>query len=304
MPSIVMAASRFSVYSALTANLLIAATKFVAGNVSNSASMISEGIHSLVDTINQFLLLHGIRRSQKLPDADHPFGYGKELYFWSFIVSILIFGLGGGVSVYQGIVHILRPEPLGDPTINYIVLGISILFEGTSLMVAARDFNRIKGDTGWWQAIVLSKDPSSFLVLFEDLAAVIGLVIVMVCVFLSHLLSMPVLDGVGSLLVGMILILVSSILARESRSLLMGEGIAVETQTKIKALVERSSTIKRVQNIFSSYQSPTEVVIMIVAEFDGTLPMQIINKEIDALRQQIMQQYSRIKFVFIQPATP
>ncbi|RZK31132.1 MAG: cation diffusion facilitator family transporter, partial [Hymenobacter sp.] len=177
-----MASSKNSIYAALASNLLIAITKFIAGAISNSAAMIAEGVHSLVDTVNELFLLLGLHRSKKLPDATHPFGYGKELYFWSFIVSIMIFGLGGGISIYQGIAHIIKPEELGDPTINYIVLSLSIVFEGASLMVAIRHFNEVRGTTPWWQAVVKSKDPSSFLVLFEDAAAVAGLFIVMICV--------------------------------------------------------------------------------------------------------------------------
>lgn len=296
-----MASSKTSIYSALGANLLIAITKFAAGSVSNSASMISEGIHSLVDTTNQLLLLLGIKRSHKKADATHPFGYGKELYFWSFIVSILIFGLGGGLSVYQGIMHILHPEPLGDPFISYIVLALSILFEGASLVIAARAFSRVKGDLGWWEAIVKSKDPSTFLVLFEDLAAVIGLVIVLICLYLGHRLEMPVLDGVASLLVGLLLIVVSIILARESRSLLMGEGIAQFTKTKIKTLIEEDTEVVSVQEILSTYLSPSEIVMIVMVAFREDLTGKQINAAIAKIRAEIMNKSELVKFVFIQP---
>jgi len=296
-----MASSKTSIYSALGANLLIAITKFAAGSFSNSASMISEGIHSLVDTTNQLLLLLGIKRSHKKADATHPFGYGKELYFWSFIVSILIFGLGGGLSVYQGIIHILHPEPLGDPLISYIVLALSILFEGASLVIAARAFSRVKGELGWWEAIVKSKDPSTFLVLFEDLAAVIGLVIVLICLYLGHRLEMPVLDGVASLLVGLLLIVVSIILARESRSLLMGEGIAQVTKTKIKTLIEKDTEVVSVQEILSTYLSPSEIVMIVMVAFREDLTGKQINAAIAKIRAEIKDQSELVKFVFIQP---
>jgi len=292
-----MASSKTSIYSALGANLLIAITKFAAGSVSNSASMISEGIHSLVDTTNQLLLLLGIKRSHKKADATHPFGYGKELYFWSFIVSILIFGLGGGLSVYQGIIHILRPEPLGDPFISYIVLALSILFEGASLVIAARAFSQVKGELGWWEAIVKSKDPSTFLVLFEDLAAVIGLVIVLICLYLGHRLEMPVLDGVASLLVGLLLIVVSIILARESRSLLMGEGIAQATKTKIKTLIEEDTEVVSVQEILSTYLSPSEIVMIVMVAFREDLTGKQINAAIAKIRAEIMDKSELVKFV-------
>jgi cation diffusion facilitator family transporter len=296
-----MASSKKSIYTALAANLLISATKFIAGSISNSASMISEGIHSLVDTTNQLLLLLGISRSHKKADATHPFGYGKELYFWSFIVSILIFGLGGGLSVYQGIVHIAKPEPLGDPTLSYIVLGLSIVFEGVSLVTAIKEFNLVKGDLGWWQAIVESKDPSTFLVLFEDLAAVIGLVIVSVCLYLGHYLKMPMLDGVASLLVGLLLIIVSVILARESRSLLMGEGVAQKTKLKIKDLIGQYESVVAVPEILSNYLSPSEIVLIVIVAFREDMTGKEINAAINEIRQNIKENYPLVKFVFVQP---
>lgn len=181
-----MANNQKSIYSALAANLLIAITKFIAGAFTNSSSMISEGIHSTVDTTNQLLLLYGLKRSRKPADQYHPFGYGKELYFWSFVVSILIFGLGGALSIFQGVVHIREPELMKDPIWNYVVLVLSLIFEGTSLFIAVKAFNKTRNGAGWWDAIIKSKDPSSFLVVFEDGAAVAGLIIVMILMGLSH----------------------------------------------------------------------------------------------------------------------
>ncbi|MEB0264155.1 cation diffusion facilitator family transporter, partial [Mucilaginibacter sp. 10I4] len=200
-----------SIYSALAANLLIAVTKFIAGGFTNSSSMISEGIHSMVDTVNQVLLLYGLKRSHKKPDASHPFGYGRELYFWSFIVSILIFGLGGGISIYQGVNHIIKPEELGDPFWNYIVLASSFVFEGASLVIAIKEFNKVRNGQSWWSAIIRSKDPSSFLVLFEDGAAVLGLLIVFVFMLIGHNYNMPYMDGIASVLVGLLLVFASAI---------------------------------------------------------------------------------------------
>lgn len=298
-----MASSKISIYSALAANLLIAVTKFIAGTISKSSSMLAEAIHSLVDTANQLLLLLGISRSKKAPDSNHPFGYGKELYFWSFIVSILIFGLGGGLSIYQGIIHIIHPEELGSPTISYIVLALSIAFEGTSLVIAIKEFNKVKGDLSWWDAIVKSKDPSSFLVLFEDSAAVAGLFIVLICMFLSHRFNLPWLDGLASLLVGLLLVAVSAILARESRSLLMGEGIAPETKVKLTALVERHPAVRQVQHILSTYQSPREVVLMLIVAFKDDLTTTDINLAIDEIRQNVKNEFKLVRFVIIQPET-
>lgn len=296
-----MASTKTSIYAALVANLLIAITKFIAGAISNSAAMIAEGVHSLVDTVNELLLLLGIHQSQKKADATHPFGYGKELYFWSFIVSIMIFGLGGGISIYQGISHIIKPEEMGDPTINYIVLGLSIIFEGASLIIAIKQFNKVRGNTPWWEAVVKSKDPSSFLVLFEDAAAVAGLFIVMIFVYLSHALNKPYLDGVASLLVGLILVVVSAILARESRSLLMGEGVGNNTRERICHLVQSDKDVEKVMHILSTYQSPSEVLLMLIVAFKEELDTMEINIAVDRIRDMVKSEFNLVRFVIIQP---
>lgn len=296
-----MASSNKSIYSALAANLLIALTKFIAGFFSNSAAMIAEGVHSVVDTANQVLLLFGLRQSRKKPDATHPFGYGKELYFYSFIVSILIFGLGGGVSMFQGIYHIIHPDVPGNPKWNYIVLGISVIFEGSSLAIAAKEFNKLRGDNTWWEAITKSKDPSTFLVLFEDSAAVIGLIIVAICMYLDHTYHINYLDGLASLLVGILLICVSLILARESRSLLMGEGIGSNTKKRITEIVEQDRDVLKLMHILSTYQSPSEIVLMLIIAFKKDLDTAGINEAIARIRNIVKDEYNLVHFVIIQP---
>jgi cation diffusion facilitator family transporter len=296
-----MATAKKTIYAALLANLLIAVTKFVAGGISHSAAMIAEGMHSVVDTINQLLLLLGINLSKKKPDRSHPLGYGKELYFWSFIVSILIFGLGGGLSVYQGIMHIINPVELGDPKWSYIVLGVSVIFEGTSLVIAAIEFNKLRYGQSWWDAIVNSKDPTTFLVLFEDSAAVAGLLIAALFLYLSHHLNKPYLDGVASLLIGVILIIVSLILARESRSLLMGEGIRADTRRRIRKVVESDKAVLSLMHLLSTYQSPEEILVMLIIEFKPDLTTADIDKAIDRIRSEIKKEFGRIRFVIIQP---
>lgn len=298
-----MASSNKSIYSALAANLLIALTKFIAGFFSNSAAMIAEGIHSVVDTANQLLLLFGLQQSRKKPDATHPFGYGKELYFYSFIVSILIFGLGGGVSIFQGITHIIHPDKGGNPTWSYVVLAISVVFEGSSLLIAAKEFNKLRGNLSWWQAITKSKDPSTFLVLFEDSAAVIGLVIVAICLYIGHTYQIAYLDGLASLLVGILLVCVSLILARESRSLLMGEGIGTSTQKRITEIVEQDADVLKLMHILSTYQSPSEVVLMLIISFQNNLDTAGITNAIIRIRNLIKDEYGLIHFVIIQPDT-
>ncbi len=263
--------------------------------------MIAEGIHSVVDTINQLLLLLGLRLSKKKPDKYHPLGYGKELYFWSFVVSILIFGLGGGVSVYQGITHIIHPEKLGDPTWSYVVLAASVVFEGASLIVAAIEFNKLREGQTWWNAIIKSKDPSTFLVLFEDSAAVVGLFIVAICLWLSHHLHQPFIDGIASLLVGLILVFVSLILARESRSLLMGEGIKTNTKKRIREITEGDKAVLKLMHLMSTYQSPEEILVMMIIAFKPNLNTGEINNSIDRIRGQIKSEFKLIQFVIIQP---
>ncbi|GGG59643.1 cation diffusion facilitator family transporter [Epilithonimonas arachidiradicis] len=296
-----MANNRKSIYSALVANLLIALTKFIAGGFTNSASMISEGIHSTVDTTNQLLLLYGLKRSKKAPDESHPFGYGKELYFWSFVVSILIFALGGALSIYQGIKHMIEPEVMRDPLWNYIVLILSLIFEGSSLFIAVKEFNKTRQGLNWWDAIIKSKDPSSFLVVFEDGAAVAGLLVVMILMGMSHSLQIPELDGLASVIVGLILVFVSFILARESRSLLMGEGIAPETKQKIVELAESDPAVLKTKNILSTYQSPEEVVLMLIIDFEDHLDTEEITDAIQRIRAVIKQLFPLVRFVIIQP---
>jgi cation diffusion facilitator family transporter len=296
-----MAAAKKSIYSALVANLLIAVTKFVSGSFTNSIAMISEGVHSLVDTTNELLLLFGIRRSQKPRDEKRPFGYGKELYFWSFIVSILIFSLGGGISIYQGYIHLRRPEPMASPFWNYIVLAISFIFEGISFIIAAKEFNKTRGNQSWWSAIRESKDPTRFLVLFEDGAALIGLIVVFFMVWLGHWLKNPYFDGVASIIVGLILTVASLILARESWSLLMGEGIMPSTQKKIIALVEQDPAVLKLLRVFSTYQSPDEIMILLIVSFKPDIDIDDINASIDRLRNAIKKEYHRIRYIIIQP---
>jgi cation diffusion facilitator family transporter len=296
-----MARSYKSIYSALLANLFIAITKFVAGGISNSSAMISEAIHSLVDTINEILLLFGIKQSKKPPDDKRPFGYGRELFFWSFIVSILIFGLGGGISIYQGVIHILHPEPLGDPTWNYVVLVASLFFEGISFLIAAREFNKVREDLSWWQAIKESKDPSLFVVLFEDGAAVLGLFLVLICVFLGHTFHNIYLDGVGSLLVGLILVCTSAVLARESQSLLMGEGIKKTTRLRIRSIIESHSGAN-LEKLYSIYLGPEEVLVILSVKFNISENAEQLAESIDDIRGKIMNEYKVIRHVIIEPS--
>lgn len=299
-----MARANKSIYSALAANLLIAVTKFVAGGFTSSSSMIAEGIHSTVDTSNQLLLLYGLKKSKKPADQLHPFGYGKELYFWSFIVAIMIFALGGVVSITQGVFHIIKPEELKNPTLNYVVLGLSFIFEGTSLIIALKEFNETRKGVSWWKAFINSKDPSGFLVIFEDGAAVLGLLFVFVLMIFSHHFNMPWLDGLASVLVGVLLVLVSIILGRENRSLLMGEGLSEKIQIQVKSSVVEDESVVSVIRLLSTYQSPNEVLLVLVVDFSKDMKTQQIEKSIERIKKKIKKDFEVIRHVVIEPASP
>lgn len=297
-----MPASKLPIYSALAANLAIAVTKFVAAGITGSSAMISEGIHSLVDTLNEILLLLGIRRSQRPPDDKRPFGYGKELYFWAFIVSILIFGVGGGVSFYEGITHLQHPEPMTDPFWNYIVLGIAFAFDGFSFVTALTEFNRQRGDQPFWSAVKRSKDPSTFVVLFEDAADLLGLLVAFLGIFLGHQLANPYFDGAASILIGFLLTAVSVVLARESRSLLMGESADPAVLRRVLALVEEDEAVVKLLESPSMYLAPEEVFVMLVIDFRNDLTTAGINQAINRIRATVQREFPIIKRIFIEPA--
>jgi len=296
-----MPASKTPIYSALIANVAIAITKFIAASVTGSSAMISEGIHSLVDSLNEVLLLLGIKRSKQPADDKRPFGYGKELYFWAFIVSILIFGVGGGVSFYEGITHLQHPEIIENPFWNYIVLGIAFVLDGFSFITALKEFNRQRGSQPFWAAVKRSKDPSTFVVLFEDAADVLGLLVAFLGVFLGHQLQNPYFDGIASILIGLILTAVSVVLARESRGLLMGESLEVATMRQVVAVIEQDQAVVRVLRSPSMYMAPEEVILMLVIDFHNDLSTTDINQAISRIRETVKQKFPIINQLFIEP---
>jgi len=295
-----MASSKLPIYSALAANLLIAITKFVAAAITHSSAMVSEGIHSLVDTGNEILLLVGIHQSKKPADEKRPFGYGKELYFWSFIVSVLIFAVGGGVSFYEGVLHFQHPHTMEKPFWNYIVLSIAMVLDSISFVIALREFNRQRGDTGFWQAVKKSKDPTTFVVLFEDAAAVLGLGVAFLGVFLGHLYQNPYFDASASIIIGLILTSISIVLAVESRSLLMGETLSKSTIDKINTICSMPGVIK-VHHALSMYLSPDEVVLVLPVTFNPDLDHAAVRSAIKKMKEDIQQEYPVIKRIFIEP---
>ena len=289
------------IYAALAANLGIAVAKFVAAAISGSSSMLTEGVHSLVDTGNQGLLLYGQYRAKRAPDSDHPFGYGRELYFWAFIVAILIFGLGAGVSIYEGWKHIAEPEPLRDPLINYVVLAIAFALEGTSWWIAMREFSKSKGAHGWWQAIRDSKDPSGFIVLFEDSAALAGLVVAAAGVWASHHWGDPRIDGWASIVIGVILAGVAMLLARESKGLLIGERANPDMVAAIRALLEAEPCITHVNHVRTIHTAPDRVFVAVSADFVDALPMGEAETLIERLEQRLKAQEPKLSSIYIRP---
>ena len=269
-----MAAQRGStgvIYAALVGNLLIAITKFVAASISGSSSMLSEGVHSLVDTGNEVLLLYGLRRSRAEPDRAHPLGHGREVYFWSFIVALLVFAVGAGVSIYEGIVHLSDPHPVESLKINYIVLGLSVLFEGIAWVIALRHFRRQKGSLGYLEAVRRSKDPTTFTVLFEDTAALTGLLIAFVCITGAWYFEMPELDGIGSIGIGLVLALTAALLARECKGLLIGEAALPGVQERIMKLAAADPAVHRVNGLVTSHLGPEDIVAALSIEFEDRL---------------------------------
>jgi cation diffusion facilitator family transporter len=288
-------------YGALAANLGIAVAKFVAGGITGSSSMITEGVHSVVDSGNQVLLLYGQSRAKKPPDRSHPFGYGRELYFWAFVVAILIFAVGAGVSVYEGIMHFLEPTPPEDVTINYIVLGIAFVLEGTSWSIAVREFDARRGDGGWWRSIRRSKDPPGFIVLFEDSAALVGLLIAAAGVWVSNHTGDGRFDGIASVAIGAVLAAVAALLAREAKGLLIGESADPALIDAIAAAMEGRAEITALNHVRTIHTAPDSIFVAISADFADSLPMGEAERLIEDMEAQIKALSSRISSIYIRP---
>ncbi len=288
-------------YGALVANIGIAIAKFVAASLTGSSSMLSEGVHSLVDSGNQVLLLYGQAKAARPPDAAHPFGYGRELYFWAFVVAILIFAVGAGVSIYEGWVHIAAPEPLRDPTANYIVLAIAVVLEGTSWAIAVREFNGKRRSSSWWQSIRRSKDPAGFIVLFEDSAALVGLALAGLGVWLSHRLGDPRIDGVASIAIGMILATVAVLLAREAKGLLIGESAEPDLVATVWRMLEARPEITAVNHVRTIHTAPDAVFVAISADFDDALAMGRAEMLIEEIEASMHAAVPALTSIYIRP---
>ena len=289
------------VYAALFGNLAIALVKFVAAYLTNSSAMLSEAIHSVVDTLNEILLLYGMKKSQQPANARHPFGYGRELYFWAFIVALMVFALGAIVSIYQGISHIYHPEEMQNPMINYIVLGIAILCEGTSWFVALKAFRKIKGTQGYFEAFRRSKDPTTFTVLFEDTAALIGLFIALIGIYLSHALNMPMLDGLASILIGVVLAVSAILLARETKGLLMGETADPQLRHNVLMVAEQDPAVYSANGVLTEQMGAHQVLASLSLEFKDNLTSDDIEACVNRIEAQIKQLHPEIVALFVKP---
>jgi cation diffusion facilitator family transporter len=290
--------SKTAIFAAILGNLAIAATKFIAAFFTGSAAMLSEAIHSVVDTGNGGLMLFGIHQSRKPPDFDHPFGHGRELYFWTLIVGILIFAVGGGMSAYEGFTHLARPVPVADPKWNYIVLGFATLFEGTTWYFGWKAFSAERGKKGVLEAIHTSKDPTSFSVLLEDSAALVGLVVAFLGIFLGRQLNLPYLDGVASVVIGALLCAVAVLMVYESKGLLIGEGVDRETLENLRALVEADSDVEHVQHLHTIYQGARAVLLVIELRFRDTISALEIRGAVARLQSSIQEHHPDIKRIF------
>ncbi|HEY0199847.1 MAG TPA: cation diffusion facilitator family transporter [Rhodanobacter sp.] len=296
--------SRTVVYAALIGNLLIAIAKFVAAAFSGSSAMLSEGVHSLVDTVNEVLLLYGLRRAGKPADTSHPFGYGRELYFWSFIVALLVLAMGAGVSLYEGVARIRQPEPVTHPLMNYLVLAISALFEGTSWTLALREFRRLKGRLGYFDAFRQSKDPSTFTVLLEDSAALLGIGVALAGLVCAQLLDMPQLDGVASIGIAVILAISASLLLRETKGLLIGEPAHPVVRESIMKIANADADVRCANGVMTVQMGPNQVVAALSAEFEDALTTSQIEACINRIEKKAKDAHPELTALFVKPQTP
>jgi cation diffusion facilitator family transporter len=286
---------------AFGANLGIAVSKFVAAAITGSSAMLTEGVHSVVDSTNQLLLMWGRRQSRKPADKYHPFGYGRELYFWSFVVAVLVFALGAGVSVYEGILHIMKPEPAVSPLIAYSVLLVAFLLEGWSTLEAFREFKAAKGDLGWFETIRRSKDPPSFIVLLENGAAMAGIIAAAAGLFLSQLTHDPFFDGAASVVIGVILGATALVLARESKGLLIGEAANPELVDGLRALASGKPGVVGVGHVMTVHSAPDQITVMINVDFRDDMLAGEVERIVDETEREARALWPDVRRLFIRP---
>ncbi|MGI9379462.1 MAG: cation diffusion facilitator family transporter [Methyloligellaceae bacterium] len=292
--------SKKVIYAALVGNGLIAITKFVASVITGSSAMLSEAIHSVVDTGNQGLLLYGMKRSNRPPDQQHPFGYGMELYFWSFVVAILIFAVGAGVSIYEGIQKFIHPHPITSPLINYIVLTLAMVFEGVAWTIAYKEFGRIRGNAGFMESVRRSKDPTVFTVLFEDTAAMLGLIAAFIGIALAHAFQLDWADGAASIVIGLILAATAMLLAYETKGLLIGEAADPSLAIGVRRLVSELNNVRNVNELRTMHMGPNDILLAISLDYEDNLSSGEVENSIFRLEKAIKSKFPDVKRLFIE----
>jgi len=292
--------SKKVIYAAMLGNGLIAVAKFVGAFFTGSSAMLSEGIHSVVDTGNQSLLLYGMARSKRPADAKHPFGYASEIYFWAFIVAMLIFSIGAGISIYHGVEKVLHPHPVANPQINYIILGLAMVFEGFAWWIAFKEFSTTQGKKSLFQAVQDSKDPTVFTVLFEDTAAMLGLIAAMIGIWIAVTFDMPVIDGVASIIIGIILAGTALVLALETKGLLIGESAAPEIVDDIKKLITAQPAIVALNEIRTLHRGPNDVLLALSVDYNDEVPAGVVERCNTELEIAIKDRYPVVKRLFIE----
>ncbi|PVB63728.1 cation diffusion facilitator family transporter [Labrenzia sp. 011] len=292
--------SKKVIYAALVGNSLIAVTKFAAAAYTGSSAMLSEGIHSLVDTGNQGLLLYGLKKSKQPADKRHPFGYGAELYFWSFVVAILIFAVGSGVSIYEGVQKVLHPHPVSSPYVAYIVLGLAMIFEAVAWWIAYKEFNQVRGQKSIIAAVRDSKDPTVFTVLFEDSAAMLGLAVAFLGLLGVQYLGLAWLDGAASITIGIILAATAALLAYETKGLLIGEGASPEVLLKIEAIIGATPAISNLNEIRTLHRGPQEILLALSVDFIDEVTAGTVEETIYSLERTIKMEMPQVTRLFIE----
>jgi len=291
------------VYAALVANLVIALTKFVAAALTGSSAMWSEGIHSVVDSGNQALLLYGMHRARRPADARFPFGYGKEVYFWSFVVALLVFATGAGLSLYEGVRHLRQPGEIANPFVNYLVLVIAMAMEGGSWLITYRQFGRVRGTRSLVEAVKRGKDPTVIAVLFEDSAALAGLVVAALGVALYHVTGNALYDALASIVIGLILAGTAFWLAFETKGLLIGEAANREVVAEIRRLANRYPEVERVNEVLTMHVGPEYILAAVSLNIACEVPRSRAHAVMDELDETIKKTDRRLKRVFIESMT-
>lgn len=293
-------ASTKVIIAALIGNSAISITKFFAAFMTGSSAMLSEGIHSLVDTGNQILLLYGMKQAKKPADDEFPFGHGKEIYFWSFIVAILIFAVGSGVSIYEGVRHVMHPAQIENPMINYIVLSLALVFEGGAWFFAFKEFGKVKGKRGYIEAVQRGKDPSMFVVLFEDSAALLGLLIALLGIWLTQVTGIAVFDGLASIMIGLILGGTAIWLAIETKGLLIGEGANREVINSIRKIANSFEEIEKVNELLTMHMGPEFILVNISIRFKRGQLTRELEDVIQSLDSAIKAEHEMVQRIFIE----